>query len=543
MERLVRELVEPLLLGRAQRGVLDHQRSLERELLDELPLLVAPVPRRRGVAADHEAERRAPRPAAGRRRRTSAPAPRPAPGGSRRLAAAFSTKIGLACAGGDAPQAEVVRGRPATCSRSVRSKSPSAPTVFTCSIRSCVVAHQQRGLLGLERLLGHARERLAGLLDRDRARRPPGAAGGSRSRRAGASVRSALIRACSIVGRDVRRGRGHEPHVLGGEAVGLRVVDDQHADRARRAADRDGDQRLDPEGARPTSPRPAATPTLPVTTGSPESQRRLGGRQHGGGAAHQLPFGEIARAVRVPRGRAAPAGRPRPAARSPGARPTSARHALAERREHLVQRAGGERRPRSARAGTRPRRAGGRSRSRRTRGRPRRRRAGAGSAAPATRRAAAGSIESIPTALPASSGSKRAEPIARSAASSGGMRSSSCASAISAGRASSSTLTATGIWSSGISAHSPTRSVDARRASRRRRGSRPAAARRRATRSRAPLRRPRARPCRGGRPTRRPPAEIAASLSTEDPPAMASRHAPCTPRCRAPCAPRCYLPA
>ena len=57
VECLARQLVDPLLVGSAQGGVLDHQRSLERELVDELALLGGPVAALARLGADDEAER------------------------------------------------------------------------------------------------------------------------------------------------------------------------------------------------------------------------------------------------------------------------------------------------------------------------------------------------------------------------------------------------------------------------------------------------------------------------------------------------------
>ena len=219
----------------------------------------------------------------------------------RRLAAAFSTKIGLACRGGDAPQAEVGRAAHDVLAQGALEVAVRAHGLDVAD-PVLVVAHQQRGLLGFERLLGHARERLPGLLHATRHVTPPGGAGGSRWRRAGAAPRSALIRACSIAGAMCAAAAATSRTVLGGEAVWLGIVDEQHADRARRAADRDRDQRLDPEGVGP----PAGDERRHRRAGDDRLarvQRRLGGRQHRGSAAHQLPFGEIARAVRIPRGR------------------------------------------------------------------------------------------------------------------------------------------------------------------------------------------------------------------------------------------------
>jgi hypothetical protein len=56
VERLARELVDPHLVGAAQGRVLDYERSLQRELVHEPPLLRRPVPPFTGLGADHETQ-------------------------------------------------------------------------------------------------------------------------------------------------------------------------------------------------------------------------------------------------------------------------------------------------------------------------------------------------------------------------------------------------------------------------------------------------------------------------------------------------------
>jgi hypothetical protein len=57
LERLLGKAVESRVLDGAKRRVLDDERPLERELLDELALLVAPVALSARVCEQHEAER------------------------------------------------------------------------------------------------------------------------------------------------------------------------------------------------------------------------------------------------------------------------------------------------------------------------------------------------------------------------------------------------------------------------------------------------------------------------------------------------------
>ena len=526
MERLVRELVEPLLLGRAQGGVLHHERALERELLDELALLVGPVPRRRGVAAEHEAERallgqqregdiglqpqrldQLRRASGGWRRRSRRRS------ASRRRAATRHRRKSSA-----AGRHDVLAQR--TLEVTVRAHRLQVPDPVV------LVAHQQRGLLGLERLLGHARERLAGLLRPTRRAIPPGAAGGSRWRRAGvrcarrscAPARSsgAMCAAAAATSRtssaEKLSGCGSSttstPTARGGLPIATAISDSIPKVSAHQpATSGDFDE--------------------PVTTGSPEWSAASAARQHRGGARASAPT----RSGHASRRRTArPPASSRPSStRKHGCPPCAdhRRHALAERGEHLVQGAGGERGLRQPeqelglgalavaldRAGDAADRGGHEGEQGVQLGR---------------RPGAAGSIESIPTARPASSGSKRAEPIASSAASSAGTRSSACASGISIGRASSSTLTADGNLVErdlgpladhvvdragrvdGVGDHDlPRRVVEPHDHTLR-------------------VRRPRARPCRGGRPTRRPPAAIQLAC-----PQKSARHgfrpAPCAP--------------
>ena len=75
VEGLARELVDALPVGCAQRGVLDDERSLERELVDEPALLVGPVPAFARFGADRR-DRKAVRWRGGRKPRRSEAAAR-----------------------------------------------------------------------------------------------------------------------------------------------------------------------------------------------------------------------------------------------------------------------------------------------------------------------------------------------------------------------------------------------------------------------------------------------------------------------------------
>ena len=91
--------------------------------------------------------------------------------------------------------------------------------------------------------------------------RPPGAAGGSRSRRAGARCARRSCAPARSRARCVPPRRPPAARPRRRSASGCGIVDEQHADRARRAADRDRDQRLDPEGVGPPARDQRATST------------------------------------------------------------------------------------------------------------------------------------------------------------------------------------------------------------------------------------------------------------------------------------------
>ena len=238
------------LLGRAQRGVLDHQRSLERELLDELRAprcSSAAAPwcgcRSRGRAA-------APWTAAGRRRRSVSPSASTSSGGISWLAARvldedrLGVRVRRRARGGTRagrPDDVLAQGALEVAVRaddlrySIRSSSSRISSV-ACSASSASWVDP--------------RERLSGLLDRDAPAIPPGAAAGSRSRRAGARC----ARRSSAPARS--RARCAPPRRPRAAPPRRRSCPAGHRRRAARrprgwAADRDRDQRFDPEGVGP----------------------------------------------------------------------------------------------------------------------------------------------------------------------------------------------------------------------------------------------------------------------------------------------------
>ena len=483
--------------------------------------------------------------AAGRRRRTSSPSASTSSGGHQAAGGGVLDEDRLRLAGGDAPQAEVVRRRPDD----------------VLAQRALEVA------VGADRLhvLDPVMRRRASAASPARPRAPPGSPCASASpasstetardalleqppdRGRGAQVRACArrsSRACSIAGRDVcRRGGQRAARPRRRSCSGSGSSSDQHADRARRAAER----------------RPRAADSIPKVLGPPardQGRRRASRRpparrsasaasaagSRTGGAAHQLPFGAIARAVRVARGARHQAavldqqhGRPArsdqcaPCARRASSSISSSEPAAERGLRQLEQELGlGALAVALDRAGhaadARPPRAG------------------AASAAPATpRRPPARSRASRP-GLPASSGSKRTEPIAEV----GGELGRDALVVLRVVDLDRAAPRAAPLTATGICVERDARPT--RRGGRRCAGRvdgigdhRLRAGRRRATRSRAPLRRPRARPCTGGQPTRRPPAAMQLAC-----PQKSARHGfPPRPARRdaAPCAPRCYLPA
>ena len=322
MEGLVGELLEPFLLGRPQRGVLDHERSFERQLLDQPPLLVAPGAGSLRVAEDHEPERPRRRHERhhhiGLERQRVDQVRREQPARARVL---DEDRLGLA--GGDPPCAEVPRGDaagevaeapPRTCR--------SAPTVSDVLDPVLLVAQQQRRGLGLDRLTRDAGQHLSRLDDGGRRARPLPAGGGSPSRRAGAScARRWCVPARSWARRAPAADAARRTSSLENRS-GAGVVEHDHTDHVRRRAERHGQQGLDREAARSPGShqrvvgarrRPRARPS-----------RRRPARRAAARLPHRVPLGDVAGAVGM-------AGRARDEARRPRSSSTVARRAPSAR--------------------------------------------------------------------------------------------------------------------------------------------------------------------------------------------------------------------